>query len=319
MEEVHEADSSQRRPAEAAGQEQQNEHVPSSSAQPTAAQYGAVVSELATLTIVVNDLRAYVQAQQAASKDSESNLHAQIHALQQQLARRTAAEVLSSPAPPTSAPSHNAPSSRPATASRPASSNAAPVATRPPADTLPPPPTRTMPQAKPATKELFLQLPATSQAGATTAQLEALFTSQAHVPCSVRVLPPRRSRASPRGSEEDSPESVQAMAALGLVMVPQQRREGGLPPAADTLEDTRQRFIITFAMESERSVWGSYSKLRRLGLIFHDNLSPEQQRRKAAQKGVADNLRASGPIRWDYDQLSKLANGRWVSVPFTLQ
>lgn len=164
-----------------------------------------------------------------------------------------------------------------------------------------------------------MQLPTSSPAGATAALVAALLTSQTNVPCTAVLLPPRRSRAVPRENEEESPEAVQAMAALGLVMVPQQARTGPSVPAASVPVDTRQRFVVTFAMESESAVRASYSKLRRMKLIFHDNLSPEQQRHKAAQMEIAGPLYAAGPIRWDYDQLSKLVNGRWVVVPFALQ
>ena len=326
MEEDQEADSGQRQPA---GQEEQNEHIPGSSDRERALEgrLSRLEIEMTSLQTKHTDLLAkhtdvlaHVAAQDVARQDSESRHNAEIHAMNQRLTRRTAAEVLATPAPSSSTPSH--------ISATPAPPSAAPAAARSPANPLPPPPPRsrtvpqtgaTPPQTKPATKELFLQLPATSHAGATVAQMEALFSSQAHIPCSVRALPPRRSQARPAESEEESPASVRAMAALGLVMVPQQRKEGSAAPAPDAPEDTRQRFIVTFAMESERSVWRSYSKLRRLGLIFHDNLTPEQQRHKAAQKGMADTLRAAGPIRWDYDQLSKLVHGRWVAVPFRAQ
>lgn len=321
--EVDEADSGQRQPMQ---QEQQDGHIPGSTSQISAimVELASLRGMVASMTIKNTDLEAHVVALEVAHKEESQGLQAEMHALRQQLARRTVAEVLSTPGPSTSTPSHISATPRPA--SRPATTSATPAAPRPPAEGLPPPPTRPAPRAraappqdKPAFKELFVQLPAGSPAGATAAQMEALFTSQAHVPCTVKVLPSRRSRTGPRESVEESPDSVRAMAALGLVMVPQQRGPDAQPPAAGTPEDTRQRFIVTFAMESERAVWGSYSKLRRLSLIFHDNLSPEQQRRKASQKGVADTLRASGPIRWDYDQLSKLVNRRWVAVPFAMQ
>lgn len=180
----------------------------------------------------------------------------------------------------------------------------------------------------PVTKQLCIRLPATSPAGATASQVEALFFSYTHVRCSVTRLPLLACLA----LDEQDIKAIQqaARAALGLVItdvdslteqVPAsgtitiaeptsqfpfignvlanfkrtaatwQMSAGSVPapedPAVDAIaeadtEDTPQRFVISYASESEGTVQSSYSDFKRMGLILHEDLPREEVEEHAA-------------------------------------
>lgn len=151
----------------------------------------------------------------------------------------------------------------------------------------------------------------------TPEQVQEALTATLMVPVKVRAIPKRKSQADRRsGGGGDAPDMVATWAALGLVRCSQP--EEATASAVDTEpQDTLQRFVVTFAAESMGAVRGSFKKLRAMGIIFHDDLSPQQQRNKAAQRDIATQLYNSKiPIRWEFDQMSKLVHGRWQVVPF---
>lgn len=170
------------------------------------------------------------------------------------------------------------------------------------------PPSSALQDFKPAINHLHTCLPSTSYAGATAAQVEALFTSHTCVPCTVVRLLSRKYAA----QNESSTAKEQAMAALGLVLgsakltahspalnlTASQEDPPFQSPVKDSVaamagtlqatsapgltaianisaetEDSQQIFVVSYASESEGAVQSSYGDFRRMGLCFHGNIS----------------------------------------------
>ncbi|MEW5305619.1 MAG: hypothetical protein WDW36_008150 [Sanguina aurantia] len=258
--------------------------------------------------------------------EQTERLTQELHALRKQLATSkatsqapptTPSHISALPAPPASQPVTRTAAQRllsPSSTSSPPSGAPAPLPP-PPASLAPAP----APLAPPPTKpQLYLCLPAASPDNAATEQVQALFSICTRIECKVeRLVSNTRTDST---AEEPSQEAVQAMAVLGLVRAVTPPRAGRAPAAPAREPDTRQRFLITIGTESEQAVRLKLGTLRSMGIIVHDNLSPEQQASKRAQSGFAKALYNAGtPVQWNFDELSKKVQGRWVVVPVSAQ
>ncbi|MEW5311429.1 MAG: hypothetical protein WDW38_003145 [Sanguina aurantia] len=227
-------------------------------------------------------------------QEENATITANVHAISQQLAR-----LLDAQKAPAGAAQSSLPAPLPRPSSRPQAS-AQPTAGADPG-LLPPPPHRYLrtaaadPPRPPATRGLYIVLPLTCIPGATPELVEAAMTTTFQVPVTVRAIFPRKPQAERRSGDagDSTPAHVAALAALGLVVSSQPEAEPVRSTAAQA-EDTLQRFVVTYAVESIGAVRGRYKKLRAMGIVFHDDLTPQQQRNKAAQKATADRLYTAG-------------------------
>lgn len=154
---------------------------------------------------------------------------------------------------------------------------------------------------------------------ATAARWAALMNSQAHVPCAAGALFPLRSRTSTREDQDDFIEAVLAMAALEIVMMPQQIQASPTVPCNRLCRGHLTEIVGQFCHREREGSPGQLQQAKMLEAHSSTNLSPKQQRRKAARKGIADALYYVGFIGWDRVQSSKMVNGQFDAVSLTMQ
>lgn len=276
------------------------------------------------------DLRLAITTVQDHSSGLEAQLAAEVHSMQQQIAKLSSqiqgpGRAQSGTAPPST--EHAARHDQPGNVPSGKATSAGGRVRNPPSQ----PPTASMKESADAPaathRGLLIKMREGQPLVAAENMLKALEDTL-RVPISLAELQHNTPdmRKQPTGDEEEEG-LIASWAACGMTMVATPKTAAGAETTAEGTAQqakqtvTRQCFVVTFANESIGAVRDKFKKLRAMGIAYHDDLSPQQRRHKAAQKDIATGLwKAGTPIRWDFDQLSKqLPGGRWVVVPFLAQ